>query len=135
MRRACPENEPGTNRSVEPKDQILWKRERLMPKQFSDFIGQNRAKARLELAIAAAKSGGEALSHVLLIGSPGLGTATLAHIVAKAMGVNLKSTCGYAIQKAGNLAGLFTNTKPATCCSLTKSIDCEWTSRNISTRR
>ncbi len=97
--------------AVEPKDQILWKRERLMPKQFSDFIGQNRAKARLELAVAAAKSGGEALSHVLLIGSPGLGTATLAHIVAKAMGVNLKSTCGYAIQKAGNLAGLFTEYK------------------------
>jgi Holliday junction DNA helicase RuvB subunit len=95
-------------RAVEPKDQIFWKRERLMPKQFSDFIGQERAKARLELAIAAAKSRGEALGHVLLVGSPGLGTAALASIVARAMGANLKSTCGYAIQKAGDLARLLT---------------------------
>ena len=94
--------------AVEPKDQILWKRERLMPKQFSDFIGQKRAKARLELAIAAAKRRGETLGHVLLIGSPGLGTGALASIVAKAMGANLKSTCGYAIQKAGDLARLLT---------------------------
>ena len=94
--------------TVAPKDQILWKRERLMPKQFSDFIGQKGAKARLELAIAAAKSRGEALGHVLLIGSPGLGTATFASIVARAMGVNLKTTCGYAIQKAGDLAELLT---------------------------
>ena len=94
--------------TVEPKGQILWKRERLMPKQFSDFIGQKGAKARLELAIAAAKSRGEGLGHVLLIGSPGLGSATLASIVARAMGVNLKTTCGYAIQKAGDLAGLLT---------------------------
>ena len=94
--------------AVEPKDQILWKRERLMPKQFSDFIGQKRAKARLELAIAAAKSRGETLGHVLLIGSSGSGKDTLANIVAKAMGANLKSTCGYAIQKAGDLAGLLT---------------------------
>jgi Holliday junction DNA helicase RuvB len=94
--------------AVEPKDQILWKHQRLMPKQFSDFIGQKRAKARLELAVAAAKSRGEPLGHILLIGSPGSGTATLASIVARAMGASLKSTCGYAIEKAGNLAGLLT---------------------------
>jgi Holliday junction DNA helicase RuvB len=97
--------------AVEPKEQILWKRERLMPKQFSDFIGQKRARARLELAVAAAKSRGEALGHVLLIGSPGLGTATLAHIVAQTLGANFKSTCGYAIQKAGGLADLLTGHK------------------------
>jgi Holliday junction DNA helicase RuvB len=79
-----------------------------MPKRFSDFIGQKRAKAQLELAIAAAQSRGEALGHILLIGSPGLGMATLASIVARVMGANLKSTCAYAIQKAGHLAGLLT---------------------------
>ena len=94
--------------TVAPKDQILWKHERLMPKQFSDFIGQKRVKARLESAIAEAKSRGETLGHVLLVGSPGLGTGTLASIVARAMGANLKSTCGYAIQRAGDLARLLT---------------------------
>ena len=94
--------------AVAPKDQILWQRQRLMPKQFSDFIGQKRAKARLELAVAAAKSRGEPLGHILLIGSPGSGPATLASIVARAMGANLKSTSGYAIDKAGNLAELLT---------------------------
>jgi Holliday junction DNA helicase RuvB len=83
--------------------------ERPIPKQFSDFIGQNRIKARLELANAAAKQRGETLGHVLLIGSPGSGKATLAHIIAKEMGANLKSTNGMEIEKAGDLAGVLTN--------------------------
>ena len=95
--------------AVEPKDQILWKRDRLMPKQFSDFVGQERAKARLEIAVVAAKSKGEALGHVLLIGSPRSGRATLASLLARVMGVNLKSTSGYAVETAGDLASLLTN--------------------------
>ena len=79
------------------------------PKQLSDFIGQTRVKARLELAIAAAKSRGEALGHILLVGSPGSGKATLANIVTRAMGANMKATSGQTIEKASDLAGLLTN--------------------------
>jgi len=89
-------------------DQLLWEPERLTPKQFSDFIGQNRVKARLELAIVAAKSRGEALPHVLLVGPPGLGKATLASIIAKGMGASIKRTSGMLIKKPGDLAGLLT---------------------------
>lgn len=83
--------------------------ERSTPKQFSDFIGQNRIKARLELAAAAAKQRSETLGHVLLIGSPNSGKATLAHIIAKEMGANLKPTNGMEIEKASDLAGVLTN--------------------------
>ncbi len=84
------------------------------PKRLHDFIGQNRIKARLELAIAAAKLRNEALDHILVIGSPGSGKATLANIIAKVMGANLKTTSGPTITKAGDLAGLLTNSKQAT---------------------
>jgi holliday junction DNA helicase RuvB len=81
----------------------------MSPSLFSEFIGQTRVKERLELAIVAAKQRNEALDHILLIGSPGSGKATLANILAKAMGANLKSTSGTAIERAGDLAGLLTN--------------------------
>ena len=96
-------------RVVEPADQMLWKREQQTPKLFSDFVGQNRIKARLAIAVAAAKKRKEALDHILLIGPSGIGKATLAHILAKAMGANLKSTSGTTIEQAGDLAGLLTN--------------------------
>jgi Holliday junction DNA helicase RuvB len=95
--------------AVEPSDRIVWQSERLTPRQFSDFIGQERVKARLELATAAARKRQEAVDHILLVGPPGSGKATLAHILARAMGANLKSTTGPAIEKAGDLAGLLTN--------------------------
>jgi len=88
---------------------IYVEREKLIPALFSDFIGQTRVKERLEIAVAAAKKRKEPLGHVLLIGSPGSGKATLANILAKAMGANLKSTSGSTIEKAGDLAGLLTN--------------------------
>jgi Holliday junction DNA helicase RuvB len=91
--------------ATETADQI----ERLTPKQFPDFIGQNRVKARLELAITAAKSRSEALPHLLLVGPPGLGKATLASIIAKAMGAGIKRTSGSLITKTGDLVGLVTN--------------------------
>src|ERR1035437_7834051 len=68
------------------------------PKEFSDFIGQNKVKERLELAVAAARSRGESLDHILLIGKVGSGKTTLAKIIAKAMGANLKFTTGEAIE-------------------------------------
>jgi Holliday junction DNA helicase RuvB len=81
----------------------------LRPSLFSEFTGQRKVKERVEITVAAAKQRGEAVDHILLSGPPGLGKTTLAHIIAKAMGANLKSTSGPTIEKAGDLAGLLTN--------------------------
>ena len=81
----------------------------LRPSLFSDFTGQPKVKERLEISVAAARQRGEALDHILLNGPPGLGKTTLANILAKAMGANLKSTSGPTIEKASDLAGLLTN--------------------------
>jgi Holliday junction DNA helicase RuvB len=81
----------------------------LRPSLFSEFTGQAKVKERLEITVAAAKQRGEPIDHVLLSGPPGLGKTTLANILAKAMGVSLKSTSGPTIEKAGDLAGLLTN--------------------------
>src|SRR2546429_74609 len=81
----------------------------LRPSLFSEFRGQAKVKERLEIAVAAARQRGEALDHILLNGPPGLGKTTLAYILAKAMGTNVKATSGPIIEKAGDLAGLLTN--------------------------
>ncbi|HVV73920.1 MAG TPA: Holliday junction branch migration DNA helicase RuvB [Verrucomicrobiae bacterium] len=81
----------------------------LRPSLFSEFTGQAKVKERLEISVAAAKQRREAVDHILLSGPPGLGKTTLANIIAKAMGANLKSTSGPTIEKAGDLAGLLTN--------------------------
>ena len=81
----------------------------LRPSLFSEFTGQLKVKERLEITVAAAKQRQEAIDHILFSGLPGLGKTTLAHILAKAMGANLKNTSGPTIEKAGDLAGLLTN--------------------------
>jgi Holliday junction DNA helicase RuvB len=81
----------------------------LRPSLFSDFTGQPKVKERLEISVAAARQRGEPLDHILLNGPPGLGKTTLANILAKSMGANLKSTSGPTIEKASDLAGLLTN--------------------------
>src|SRR5256885_4146650 len=81
----------------------------LRPSLFSEFTGQAKVKERLEITVAAARQRSEPIDHLLLSGPPGLGKTTLAHILAKAMGANLKSTSGPTIEKAGDLAGLLTN--------------------------
>jgi Holliday junction DNA helicase RuvB len=81
----------------------------LRPALFSDFTGQAKVKERLEITVAAAKQRGEPIDHLLLSGPPGLGKTTIAHIIAKVMGSNLKSTSGPTIEKAADLAGLLTN--------------------------
>ena len=81
----------------------------LRPSLFSDFTGQAKVKERLEITVQAARQRGEPIDHVLLSGPPGLGKTTLANIIAKAMGSNMKSTSGPTIEKAGDLAGLLTN--------------------------
>ena len=81
----------------------------LRPSVFADFTGQQKVKERVEIAVQAAQQRREPLDHVLLSGPPGLGKTTLAHIIAKAMGTNLKCSSGPTIEKAGDLAGLLTN--------------------------
>jgi len=81
----------------------------LRPSLFSEFTGQAKIKERLQITVAAAQKRHEAIDHVLLSGPPGLGKTTLAHILDKAMGANLRSTSGPTIEKAGDVAGLLTN--------------------------
>src|SRR4026207_1001984 len=81
----------------------------LRPPMFSEFTGQVKVCERLELLVEAAKKRGDVLEHILLSGPPGLGKTTLAHIIANAMGVNVKNTSGPVIEKAGELAGLLTS--------------------------
>ena len=81
----------------------------LRPQKLSEFIGQEKARANLEVFIKAARARGEALDHVLFVGPPGLGKTTLAQIVARELGVNFRATSGPVISKAGDLAALLTN--------------------------
>src|SRR6202007_1344517 len=80
----------------------------LRPPMFSEFTGQGKVRERLELMVEAARKRGDVLEHILLSGPPGLGKTTLAYIIAHAMGVDIKNTSGPVIEKAGELAGLFT---------------------------
>lgn len=81
----------------------------LRPRDFAGYIGQERLKKALKLAITAAKKRGEPIDHVLLYGPPGLGKTTMAHVIANEMGANVRITSGPAIERAGDLASLLTN--------------------------
>ncbi|MFO7997244.1 MAG: Holliday junction branch migration DNA helicase RuvB [Dehalococcoidia bacterium] len=81
----------------------------LRPKRLSEFIGQDKIKENLRIAIVAAQRRGEPLDHVMLYGSPGLGKTTLAYIIAAEMGVNIKVSSGPAIERPGDLAAILTN--------------------------
>ncbi len=81
----------------------------LRPKQLDEYVGQEKVRGQLEIFIAAARNRKEALDHTLLFGPPGLGKTTLAHIIAREMGVNLRQTSGPVLERAGDLAALLTN--------------------------
>ena len=84
----------------------------LRPKHLSDYVGQEKIRSQLAIFIEAARNRREALDHVLLFGPPGLGKTTLAHIISREMGVNLRQTSGPVLERPGDLAALLTNLEP-----------------------
>ncbi|MFA5107304.1 MAG: Holliday junction branch migration DNA helicase RuvB [Patescibacteria group bacterium] len=101
-----------------PKERVITGEEKpederldytLRPKTLKEYVGQDTIKANLKIFMSAAKKRNEAIEHVLLHGSPGLGKTTLAHIIAREMGVNIRVTSGPAIERAGDLGSILTN--------------------------
>ncbi|MGZ5096588.1 MAG: Holliday junction branch migration DNA helicase RuvB, partial [Usitatibacter sp.] len=84
----------------------------LRPKHLDEYVGQVKIREQLQIFISAARNRKEALDHVLLFGPPGLGKTTLAHIISRELGVNLKQTSGPVLERAGDLAAILTNLEP-----------------------
>jgi Holliday junction DNA helicase RuvB len=92
---------------VSPNEEAIERA--LRPKQLDEYVGQEKIRGQLEIFIAAARKRREALDHCLLFGPPGLGKTTLAHIIAREMGVNLRQTSGPVLERPGDLAAILTN--------------------------
>ncbi len=105
------EQEPDISNPQSSSDESFFEAT-LRPQILADYVGQQKIKDNLQILIDAAKGRKETIEHLLLYGPPGLGKTTLAHIVAREVGVNIKITSGPAIEKAGDLASLLTNLEP-----------------------
>src|SRR2546423_8000005 len=88
--------------AVVPEEEVL--EESLRPRRLDEFVGQERIKDQLSIVLTAAKARDEALDHVLLVGPPGLGKTSLAHIVREELGVGIRCVAGPALQRQGDMA-------------------------------
>lgn len=96
-----------TNPQLNPDEIVLDTS--LRPRSFSEFVGQEKIKTNLEILIGAAKGRKEPIEHVLLYGNPGLGKTTLAHLIARELGANIKITSGPALERVGDMAAILSS--------------------------